>query len=55
MLGACNKWGEKCTQGIRNPNCCGSMVCGNDPSNHDPYFVGQEGMCRDEGKRQKHK
>ena len=36
-----------------NPNCCGSMICGDDPSNPDPDLVGEQGICRDEGKRQK--
>ena len=50
VLGACKKWGEKCTQGTKNPNCCGSMICGDDPSNPIPHRYGRDGICMDEGK-----
>ena len=53
VLGACYKRGEKCIQGTKNPNCCGTMLCGDDPSNPYPHKVGREGICTDEGKRQK--
>lgn len=46
MLGTCNKRGALCTRGIRNPNCCGSMIC----KSEDPYQVGGEGNCTVEGK-----